>query len=111
LATIVIVTTAIATSAATAFVVSAVDAAIADDAVAGGGGGGRRVYADFDITAPIRPVGAIGLAVLFEDSSNPFFRLLSPPDTTTISSLSSTSTTSIRTVYQTQLFAKFHTQN
>ena len=75
------------------------------------GGGGRRVFANFDVTAPVHPVEAIGLAVLLEESSNPFFHLPPPPDTTTVSLLSSTSTTSILTVYQTQFLAKLHTQN
>ena len=66
LATIAIVTTAIATSAMTSVVISAIDAAVADYAVAGGGG--RRVFVNFVVTAPVRPFGAIGLAVLLEHS-------------------------------------------
>jgi hypothetical protein len=56
----------IATSATTSVVVSAIDAAVADDAVAGGGG--RRVFVNFVLTAPVCPFGAVGLAVLLEDS-------------------------------------------
>ena len=39
----------------------------------GGGGRWRRVFVDFVITAPVRPVGTISLTVLLEDSSNPPF--------------------------------------
>jgi hypothetical protein len=34
----------------------------------GGGGGGRRVFVNFVVTAPVCPFGAVGLAVLLEDS-------------------------------------------
>jgi hypothetical protein len=49
---------------------------------------------DFLVTAPIRPVGAVSLAVVLEDSSNLPYCLPSPPDTAKGSLLSSTSTTS-----------------
>jgi hypothetical protein len=39
----------------------------------GGGGRWRRVFIDFVVTAPVRPVGTVSLTVLLEDSSNPPF--------------------------------------
>ncbi len=40
----------------------------------------HHFFVDFAVTAPIRPVGAIGLTVLLKDSSNSPFCLPPPPD-------------------------------